>query len=175
VNAATVRAAFDRDAEGWQGYSRLEYRADGGVPGGHLRVERTGGQAFASADAGACGGKLVGNWPQRLGGEGAEIVFQLRSDPPPLRVSVELFAGDVAQWSCDLAPAAGTNWSEYRAALRYDWTEAEARAAGWRPAIKAFSWRETIQHVGRLVVVPLLAGTDTTFEFDELTVRALED
>jgi hypothetical protein len=41
--------------------------------------------------------------------------------------------------------------------------------------IQAFSWRETIQHVGRLVVAPQLAGTDTAFELDEITVRALED
>ena len=54
--------------------------------------------------------------------------------------SIEIFARDIAQWSFDGLPPATDEWSQVATSLRFDWTDAEAKAAGWRPAINAFSW-----------------------------------
>lgn len=55
--------------------------------------------------------------------------------------------------------------------LRYDWTDEQARAAGWRSAIHAFPWRETIQNVGRVVVVPLFQSKSTSFDLDDFVIQ----
>ncbi len=42
-----------------------------------------------------------------------------------------------------------------------------AEAAGWRPAIHAFTWGETVRHAGRVVVMPLFSTASSSFEIDE--------
>ena len=58
--------------------------------------------------------------------------------------------------------------------LRYDWSDDEARAVGWKRAANGFSWRETIQNIGKLVVVPGAVGTQASFDLDDVRVSGVE-
>jgi hypothetical protein len=68
-------------------------------------------------------------------------------------------------------PAPGPSWTEAEVALRFDWTDAEARAAGWRPAINAFSWQETVHHVGKVVVIPVTDDRPSAFDLGGFAMR----
>ena len=164
-------ATFDLSDEGWQGVQRAErFPAEGG-DGGFLRATRDDGHAFALAAADASGGRFSGNLPIAYGGSGATISFRVRSGNAASGTQVELFARDIAQWSYSKLPAPDEPWTECSVTLRYDWTDEQARAAGWRSAIHAFSWRETIQNVGRMVVVPLFQGKPTSFDLDDFVIE----
>lgn len=47
----------------------------------------------------------------------------------------------------------------------------QGRAAGWQSAINAFSWRQTVQNVGRVVIGPLFQGTPTSLDLDDFTMQ----
>ena len=68
-------------------------------------------------------------------------------------------------------PKLTPEWQTYTVTIRYDWTDAEARAAGWTPAIQAFPWPETLQQVGKVTVVPLFGQRPTTFDLDEFSLE----
>ncbi|MBN1417538.1 MAG: hypothetical protein JXP34_02115 [Planctomycetes bacterium] len=173
--AVARRATFDEDAEGWQALSNLEHRSAGGAPGGYIAVSRTESGAFAFAAADGSGGAFCGDLERRFGGAGVAIEAQVRSDRAAAATQIEIFARDIAQWSYDKLPPPGKEWTGVRAALRYDWTDDEARAAGWRPAIQAFSWRETIRNVGRVVVLPAGGSVPSSFDLDSFGMRTLVD
>ncbi len=136
-------------------------------------IEAAGGQALAIA-------MDVREEPQvkaavkaaveRFGGDGAKLSFQQRAAKPASATRVEIFAKDIAQWSHEQAPRATPEWSEATVVLRWDWSDDEARAAGWRPAVNAFSWRETVRNVGRLVIAPLVHAEDYSFDIDEVVL-----
>jgi len=167
-------ARFDVSDEGWQGVQRAERLPPEGGDGGFLRATRDDGHAFALANADASGGVFTGSLPSTYGGSGATISFRVRSGDAASGTQVELFARDIAQWSYNKLPAPGRQWTEGSVTLRYDWTDEQARAAGWRSAIHAFSWRETIQNVGRVVVVPLFQGKPTSFDLDDFTIQTAD-
>ncbi|MGB8168943.1 MAG: hypothetical protein WCF18_15705, partial [Chthoniobacteraceae bacterium] len=82
---------------------------------------------------------------------------------------VELFADDIAAWSYSGAEVRD-GWTTSAAPLRYDWTDAEARAAGWQPGPTAFTWAETIAHVGKVVVIREGPRDSDRVDVDEITV-----
>jgi len=168
-------ASFDASEEGWQGVQRAERQAEEDATGGFLRTTRPDGNAFALATEQASAGRFSGNFQTVYGGRGLMISFRVRSQTPAVRTPVELFARDIAQWSYDKLPAPGKDWTAASVTLRYDWTDDQARAAGWRPAIHAFSWRETIQNVGKVVVGPLFQGQPSSFDLDDFTMRTAAD
>jgi hypothetical protein len=88
---------------------------------------------------------------------------------------VELFAGDIAQWSLETLPAATAQWRTVATTIRHDWNDAEAQAAGWRRAIHGFSWQDTIHHVGRLVIAPTVGPPDLSFDVDEVSLETSFD
>lgn len=163
-------AHFDRDAEGWQAEGTLTHHAAGGRAGGYLAVSRPVQFPFVTAGANASGGVFMGDWRAKFGGSGARISFWQRSAAPGGTTRTELFAGDIAQWSFGRLPGPGKEWAEVSTVLRFDWNDAEAEAAGWQRAMQGFSWQETIRCVGRLVVMPCVAGEPMTCDLDELTV-----
>ena len=83
---------------------------------------------------------------------------------------IELFANDISQWQFETQTTFSPEWSKATAALRYDWDDAEALAAGWKRAANSFSWADTIQHIGKVVIVPGAAGAQGSFDLDELSV-----
>ena len=42
--------------------------------------------------------------------------------------------------------------------------------AGWRKSATGFSWADTIQHVGKIVIVATAAGALDAFDLNEVTV-----
>lgn len=164
-------AAFDNADEGWQGFQRAERQAADDASGGFLRVTRADGNAFAFAAAQASAGRFVGNLQAAYGGRGVTISFRVRSPEAAALTQVELFARDIAQWSYNKLPAPGKDWTAASVTLCYDWSDEQARAAGWQSAINAFSWRETVQNVGKVVIGPLFQGTPTSFDLDDFTIQ----
>jgi len=172
IHPPTVKTlSFDADAQGWKGVDQIEHHATGGVKGGYIHVSRSGrALPIAFSPITAKESPLAGDWAQVIGGKGAEITCQVRSVKAGGRVMIELFANDVAQWQFETQTAFSPEWSQAAAALRYDWNDAEALAAGWRRAVNGFSWADTIQHIGKVVVVPGAAGAQESFDLDELSV-----
>lgn len=168
---ATRTISFDADAQGWKGVNKLEHHAEGGAKGGFIRISRSGrALPIAFSPATAKESLLAGDWTQIIGGEGAEITCQVRSLKAGGRVMIELFANDVAQWQFETQTSFSHAWRKASATLRYDWDDDEALAAGWKRTVSGFSWADTIQHIGKVVVVPSAAGAQESFDLDELSV-----
>ena len=164
-------AAFETSDEGWQGLQRAEHRVAADGQGGFLHTVRDDGNAFAMATEAASAGRFAGNLRATYGGDGVKLAFRVRSQTPAASTQVELFARDIAQWSYPQLPAPGAQWTECSVTLRYDWTDEQARAAGWRNAINAFSWRETVRHVGKVVVIPLFRDKPSSFDLDDFSIE----
>jgi hypothetical protein len=162
---------FDADAAGWRGGDRLEHWREGGVRGGYVTATRAGGLSpFATGPNDPKLSTVAGDWPAIVGGDTAAISWHSRT-PRAGTVVVEIFAAET-QWSCRV-PQGGTDWEAHRVTLHYDWTDAEAAAAGWTRSPSAFSWRDTIRHVGRVAFGFSAAerGDGQSLDLDEVEVR----
>lgn len=169
--AVTRTVSFDASAEGWKGVDRIEHHSAGGAQGGFVHLSRAG-RALPIASSGALPleSPLAGSWPEIIGGRGAAIRCQVRAAKPGGKVQIEIFARDIAQWHFEATTSFGPEWTTATAVLRYDWSDDEAAKAGWRRAANAFSWADTVQNVGKLVIVPTAAGALDAFDLDEVTV-----
>lgn len=173
ARAQALRVDFDRDAAGWRGVDRLEHKPEGGAKGGFvsaMRAKKLNPIAIESNDPKLA--TLAGDWPVAIGGDTATVTWQLRSAQTGT-VNLEIFAAET-QWSFRVPHTAAPGWRAHTVMLRYDWSDAEAAAAGWQRAQSAFSWRDTIRHVGRLSFSfqPAEAATDPQgFDLDEVEVR----
>lgn len=169
------RADFAGDANGWQGTSDFTHHPAAGAERGFLRVRRADGAAFAYALATASGGHFAGDLAKTYGGAGVVIRLAVRGRGQCRQTQIELYARDIAQWRYDRLPPPAAAWTELDVALRYDWTDAEAEAAGWQPAINAFSWQETVHRVGKVVVIPLTADRPSSFDLGGFEMRTATD
>ncbi len=156
-----VVVSFDRDAGGWKGVDTIEHHKDG-----YVTVTRSGGLRPI-----AHGTPLEGDWPTLLGGEEVTLSARVRAPKPGGAVRIELFARDIAQWVYEKLPPFAADWQTIRTTIRYDWTDEQARAAGWSPSPTAFSWRDTIRHAGRLVVMAAQSGAQDRFDLDEVRLE----
>jgi len=175
LQVVTHTARFERDAEGWRAEGSLTHHPAGGREDGYVTIARPVQFPFVSAGTDASGGVFTGDWPARFGGSGATISLWQRSAASGAATRVELFAGDIAQWTFAKLPGPGKDWAEVSTTIRFDWNDAEAEAAGWQRAINGFSWQETIRHVGRVVVMPCVVGEPMSCDLDEFTVRTSGD
>ncbi len=170
----TLTFTFDQPGSEWRGADKLEQRASGGVAGGYLTVSRGGGlRPFAYLPHNATNG-LAGNWPVKFGGTGANLSFHTRGAEARGGFQVELFARDLAPWTYARLPKFTTGWHRVTVPVRWDWNDAEAEAAGWVRGLAAFSWRDTITHLGKVVVAAGAAG-GASFDLDEFNVTAFAD
>lgn len=158
--AEPVVVSFDRDAEKWQGVDAIEHQAEGFV-----RVSR--GKNLRPILHGT---PIPGDWPALLGGEEVTLAARVRAPKPGGAVRLEVFANDVAQWTFEKLPPFSTEWQTVSASLRYDWTDEQAQAAGWQPTTQGFSWRDTIRHAGKIVVMPAQSGAQSSFDVDEIRI-----
>ncbi len=161
---------FDTDTQSWKGVDEIEHHAEGGAKGGYITAKRGKGLVpFVHSPVLAKDSPLVGDWSQIFGGRSATIRAAVRPSKPGGRVKFEIFAGDVAQWSF-LAEPLGEGWINATAKLRYDWTDTEAKAAGWTPSPAGFSWSDTITHVGKVVIIRTPDGAGDRLDVDEFVV-----
>ena len=166
-----VRLSFDTDAAGWKGVDLLEHHRDGGAKGGFIsstRAKNLNPIATSSLDAKLS--PLVGDWTSLIGGATATITWQART-PHAGGINLEIFTQET-QWSYRVPQSAAAGWLHHTVTLRYDWSDAQALAAGWTRSRSAFSWRDTIRHVGRLALgfVADQAAAAQRFDLDELEV-----
>jgi D-alanyl-D-alanine dipeptidase len=175
IHPVTTRTiSFDADAQGWKGVDQIEHHTEGGAKGGYIHVSRSGrALPIAFSPVTAKESPLAGDWTQSIGGIGAGITCHVRSLKAGGRVMIELFANDVAQWQFETRTSFSHAWRMAETTLRYDWDDDEAQAAGWKRAASGFSWADTIQHIGKIVVVPSAAGAQESFDLDEVSVRGL--
>lgn len=110
-----------------------------------------------------------------MGGKGAKITCQVRSAKPAGRAVIEIFARDISQWSIETKAPITNDWTQAVATLRYDWSDEEAKAAGWKRASTAFSWSDTIKNVGKLVITRTAAGAQESLDLDEITITGSSD
>ena len=120
-------------------------------------------------------GVFTGNLEEHYRGAGAEVEFEVRSSVRMQALQFEIVGEAVGQWFYENLERPDEEWSRRRIRFRYDWTDAEARAAGWRQGPTAASWRETIQAVEKMVIVSAPAGRHGEYEIDEFSVRTLEE
>ena len=156
-----IAFTFDHDAQGWKGVDKVEHHSEGYITisrGKNLRPI-----AYATP--------LEGDWPVLLGGDEVTLTARVRAAKAGGAVRIELFAGDIAQWTFEKLPPFATDWTGIAAPLRYDWMDEQARAAGWMPAAHAFPWRETIRHAGKIVIMAGQAGTQDSFDLDEVRIQ----
>ena len=149
---------FDRDAEKWQGVDAIAHH-----PEGYVSVVRA-----KNLRPILHGQPLPGDWSALLGGDELTLSARLRAAKPGGTVRLEIFARDVAQWSYEKLPPFTADWQTISTTIRYDWTDEQARAAGWQPSEHGFTWRDTIRHAGKVVIVPTQAGEQESFEVDEI-------
>ena len=168
--------SFNDDVQGWKGVDKIEHHRDGGAKRGFVRISRSGrALPIAMSPATAKDSPLAGDWRTLVGGKGARITCQVRSAKAAGRVVIEIFARDIAQWSIETNAPITNDWTQALAALRYDWSDEEAKAAGWKRASGAFPWSDTIQNVGKLVILPTAAGAQESFDLDEIIVTGSND
>ncbi len=156
-----VVVSFDRDTENWKGVEAITHH-----PEGYVSISRA-----KNLRPIAHGVPLEGDWPTLLGGDQLTLSARIRAPKPGGAARLEIFARDIAQWTFERLPAFTADWQTIRATIRYDWTDAEARAAGWLPSPQAFPWRETIRHAGKIVVMPAQTGAQETFDLDEVRLK----
>ncbi|MFM2166804.1 MAG: hypothetical protein RIS79_1175 [Verrucomicrobiota bacterium] len=160
---------FAKDEQFWKGVDKVT------AHDGFITAAREGRNLpIASSSVKAGESSLLGDWTQVFGGRGARINCRVRSTKPGGRVMIEIFASDVGSWQFETKTTFSIDWQEAIAELRYDWSDDEARAAGWKRAANGFSWRETIQNIGKLVVVPSAAGAQSSFDLDDVRVSGVE-
>ncbi len=173
---ATRTITFDRSDEGWEGVDQIEHRPAGGAKGGFVHLSRAGRSLpIARSPTVPADSPLAGNWAEIIGGEGARISCQVRAQRPGGRVQIEIFARDIASWQYETQTAFNSDWAEAAAVLRYDWSDEEALKAGWRRSANGFSWADTIQNTGKVVIVPVAAGALNEFDLDEVAAAGLAE
>lgn len=171
----TQTITFDRADHGWKATEQLVHQPTGGARGGFITASRAGGlRPFAYLPAAATN-TLAGNWPKKFGGNGANIAFHVRAPQPGGHPGLELFAGEIAQWSFRSLPVFRSEWTRVATTIRWDWNDAEAEAAGWTRALNGFSWAETVRNLGRVVVISGPSSQHTSFDLDEFTVETHHD
>jgi len=171
---ASQTLTFDQSTEGWKGVDEITHHLTGGASGGYICVRRMGRSLpIALSPSLPSESPLAGNWPKRFGGTAARLTCQVRAEQEGGKVQIELFAGDIGNWSIQCDTTFGPQWQTVTAELKYDWSDDEASAAGWRRAANGFSWRDTIEHVGKVVVVPVAAGAQHQFDLDTVSVTGM--
>ena len=153
TKAVSHVAAFDASDEGWQGFERAERQAAEDGQGGFLRTDASRLQRLCGCHSAGLSrlvfGKSAGGVWRPRGDDLVPNAFAGRGGPD----EVELFAGDIGSGRRKTARARkGLDGSQRD--LRYDWTDDQARAAGWQPATNAFSWAKPVQNVGKVVGAP---------------------
>lgn len=173
--AKSVIASFDQDSEGWKPIEHLDHKPEGGIRGGFVRVSREIHQPYLSAIDSSSEGTFIGDWPKIFGGVGVQIAYWQRASEPNGFSSIDIFRKGSSQWSYPGLPEATSEWKQVSTLIQYDWTDEEATAAGWKPATKALSWKETVENVSRLVVYPEVKKENRSFDIDEVSLTTIGD
>lgn len=168
---------FDTGLNGWKAYEEAVHVPQGGVRGGgYVRAERAkGGNPYLSSYATASGGVFAGDLERRYGGVGIDVSFSVRAKGAREGL-LGIYAEELANWAYMKLPKATEDWTRVRVGFRYDWSDEEARAAGWEPTADAFSWRETVAHAGRIVFGSIVnqPGSEVwSYDIDEVTFSTL--
>jgi len=176
VDAVFHSVSFDTGTQGWTGLEQPAHRSKGGLSGGCLSVARAGGSGpILICGSEVLDGAFTGDLQKRYRGAGAEVEFAVRSSDKMRALQFEIFGEAVGQWFYEKLDRPDDEWSRRKIRLRYDWTNAEARAAGWRQGPTAASWRETVHAAEKMVIVSAPAGPHGSYEIDEFSARTLEE
>jgi hypothetical protein len=167
---ASRTLSFDASTENWKGVDQIAHHTVGGAKGGYVSLSRAG-RSLPIANSPVGDAALSGDWSKKFGGKETTISCSVRSAKAGGKVQIEIFAGDVAPWHYETDVTFSPAWKQASATLRYDWSDEEATKAGWRKSATGFSWSDTIQNVGKIVVVPTAAGALHAFDLDEVTVN----
>lgn len=154
--------SFDKDAQGWQGVDKIEHH-----PEGYVTISRGKNlRPIAHAQP------LPGDWPVLLGGDEVTLSARVRAPKAGGAVRMEIFAREVSQWTFEKLPPFSTDWKSITTTIRHDWTDEQAKAAGWVPTVQAYSWRETLRHAGKIVLMAAQTGSQQSFDLDDVKIEA---
>ena len=158
VRRGPLKITFSQSDQGWKGVDALEH-----IPS-DLCVRVSRGKGLRPI---ASGQPLPGSWPLEFGGNGLVMRARLRAPEGRAVARFEVFAKEVAQWYYETREPLSQNWNWFEAPLQFGWTDAEATAAGWVRGPQAYSWRETLQHAGKVVVMQGTAQGGASFDLAE--------
>ena len=154
--------SFDKDTQGWQGVDKIEHH-----PEGYVTISRDKNlRPIAHAQP------LPGDWPVLLGGDEVTLSARVRAPKAGGAVRMEIFAREVSQWTFEKLPPFSTDWKSITTTIRHDWTDEQAKAAGWMPTVQAYSWRETLRHAGKIVLLAAQTGSQQSFDLDDVKIEA---
>lgn len=153
---------FDKDTQGWQGVDKIEHH-----PKGYVTISRDKNlRPIAHAQP------LPGDWPVLLGGDEVTLSARVRAPKSGGAVRLEIFARDVSQWTFEKLPPFSTDWQSITTTIRHDWTDEQAKAAGWVPTVQAYSWRETLRDAGKIVLMAAQNGSQQSIDLDDVKIEA---
>jgi hypothetical protein len=93
-------------------------------------------------------GAFNGDLPSRYGGSGVTLSAFVRAPESGTPVGFHICGLGISGWTFNEGlPVVGDKWTRIETTVRYDWTDEEARAAGWKPNIHAMSFADTLRHV----------------------------
>jgi hypothetical protein len=142
---------------------------------GYLTVSRAGGSAPFAYSTIVPDQLSTSDWTKVLGGRGARIRCKVRGSKPGGQIAIEVHAGNAGAWRIQTQTVFSAEWQEIVTELWYDWTDEEARAAGWsRAHEQGFPWHETVTHIGKIVIIPSADGAQSSFDLDDVSVSGVE-
>lgn len=148
ADTVTHVSSFDEANEGWSGAGAVKWFSQGGREGGYISDLRPEATPIISAAEKSAGGVFTGDLPARYGGSGITLSAFVRPSESDTPVSFEICGLGVSGWTWTRALPAGPNiWTRIETTVRYDWTDEEAMAAGWKPNVYAMSFADTLRHV----------------------------
>ena len=154
VKREPIRVDFKAGTAGWKALDSFTHIPEQEC----VRVRRGKGlRPFAFGEP------LPGNWPEQFGGAALQISVRLRTPEVGGVARVEIFAKDIAPWYFEWKETLSAEWQTFQTTIQYGWSDAQAKAAGWTRSEQGFSWRETLEHAGRVVVMPS-GGSAETFD-----------
>ena len=160
-------STFDEGDEGWRAAGSITWSPQGGQEGGYVSdVRPDATPIIASADASAAG-VFNGDLQARYGGSGAILSALVRTPESHTAVSFNICGLGVSGWTFSRGlPTASTEWTRIETTVRYDWTDEEAMAAGWKPNTYAMSFADTLRHV----VYMRVTGGEDRLDLDDFRV-----
>lgn len=180
VGATRVQFAetFRANPQHWKGVDSATWvQPENAGAGGHLRVQRTAPQVpFAQLLMQAAATpkgmhELRGDWRTIFGSPALRITWQMRSPAKGGSARIELIAADRGGWYREL-PGVAEDWQTFTTSVRFDWTDDEAKAAGWQRTTAAFAWRDTLRHISKVVFGPSVQGQPTQFDLRDVRLEA---
>jgi hypothetical protein len=148
TNTVTHVSTFDKGNEDWNAAGSIQWSSTGGRKDGYISDIRPDAAPIVIAAKSSANGVFTGDLKTRYGGDGITLSALVRTQEPDTPVTFNICGLGISGWTLTGGlPAARNEWTSIETTVRYDWTDEEAKAAGWKPNIYAMSFADTLRHI----------------------------